>query len=68
MGLGAAALPMSSMDQALMQMGHPEGPGGQLYTFGQAGAMPNSGALLSSHMPSQAGPTERQSSFASQTW
>ena len=64
LGLGsAAAVPMSSMDQALMQMGHPDCPGAQLYTFEQPGAMPSSEAMLSTQMPSQVGLTERLQSF-----
>ena len=64
LGLGSAAVvPMSSMDQALMQMGHPDGPGAQLYTFEQPGAMPSSGAMLSTQMSSQVGLTERLQSF-----
>lgn len=60
LGLGsAAAVPMSSMDQALMQMGHPDGPCAQLYTFEQHGGMPSSGAMLSTQMPPQVGLTER---------
>ena len=49
---------MSSMDQALMQMGHPAGPvpASHMYGFEQPEGLPGSGASLSGHMALQVSP------------
>lgn len=51
---------MSSMDQALMQMGHPAGPAPapQLYPFQQHAGLAGSAATFSSVMPAQVSPAD----------
>ena len=55
---GTGPVAMSSMDQALMQMGHPAGPvpANHMYGFDQPGGLPGSSATLSSHMAVQVSP------------
>ena len=58
---------MSSMDQALMQMGHPAGPAPapQLYPFQQHAGLAGSADTFSSHMPTQVSPADYFSFFVS---
>ena len=56
LGLGSSsAVPMSSMDQALMQMGHPAGPASALHAgmYEQPAGLPGSSAMLHGGMQSQ---------------
>ena len=56
---GSGPVHLSSMDQALMQMGHPAGPppGNHMYGFEQPSGLPGAGATLSSHMAVQVSPS-----------
>ena len=56
LGLGSSsAVPMSSMDQALMQMGHPAGPASALHAgmYEQPAGLPGSSAMLHGAVQSQ---------------
>ena len=55
---GSGPMAMSSMDQALMQMGHPAGPApaSHMYAFDQSGGLQGTGSTLSSHMAVQVSP------------
>ena len=56
LGLGSSsAVPMSSMDQALMQMGHPAGPASALHAgmYEQPAGLPGSSAMLHGAVHSQ---------------
>lgn len=56
LGMGSSsAVPMSSMDQALMQMGHPAGPAAALHAgmYEQAAGLPGSSAMLHGAVQSQ---------------
>ena len=56
LGMGSSsAVPMSSMDQALMQMGHPAGPASALHAgmYEQPAGLPGSSATLDGAVHSQ---------------